>query len=212
MSGKARNVQPFRLQNQYADEETGLHYNFFRYYDPYIGRFTQQDPIGLAGGNNLYRFEGAVQNQTDPLGLFAPVLAAPWILEGLAYAGTAMAGILIGVGIMDAKEEYDKAQAQSAAEIEASKCEKERKRRCKKWGTGTPAQARNIVNINRRGPKGIKRIDRPEESVPGSQYHAHAYNDAALNVDGTVHDKHRGMPPFSKDDKDFLFCYGWKGV
>ena len=38
--------QPFRLQNQYADEETGLHYNFFRYYDLHIGRFTQQDPIG----------------------------------------------------------------------------------------------------------------------------------------------------------------------
>ena len=79
-------------------------------------------------------------------------------------------------------------------------------------GSGSAAQASNIVNINRRGPKGIKRIDKPEESVPGSQYHAHAYNDAALNVDGTVHDKHRGMPPFSKDDKDFLFCYGWKGV
>ena len=31
-------------------EETGLHYNLFRYYDPHIGRFTQQDPIGLAGG------------------------------------------------------------------------------------------------------------------------------------------------------------------
>ena len=174
--------QPFRLQNQYADEETDLHYNLFRYYDPHIGRFTQQDPIGLAGGNNLYRFEGAVQNQTDPLGLFAPALAAPWLLEALASAATAMAGILVGVGIMDTKDEYDK------------------------------AQARNIVNINRRGPKGIKRIDRPEESVPGSQYHAHAYNDAALNVDGTVHDKHRGMPLFSKDDKDFLFCYDWKGV
>ena len=38
--------QPFRLQNQYADEETGLHYNFFRYYDPHIGQFTQLDPIG----------------------------------------------------------------------------------------------------------------------------------------------------------------------
>ena len=61
--------QPFRLQNQYVDEETGLHYNLFRYYDPHIGRFTQQDPIGLAGGNNLYRFEGTVQNQVDPLGL-----------------------------------------------------------------------------------------------------------------------------------------------
>ena len=45
--------QPFRLQNQYVDEETGLHYNLFRYYDPHIGRFTQQDPIGLAGGNEF---------------------------------------------------------------------------------------------------------------------------------------------------------------
>ena len=46
--------QPFRLQNQYADRETGLHYNFFRYYEPECGRFINQDPIGLAGGSNLY--------------------------------------------------------------------------------------------------------------------------------------------------------------
>ena len=39
-----------------------------------------------------------MQNQIDPLGLFAPALALPWLVEGLAYAGTAMAGILIGVG------------------------------------------------------------------------------------------------------------------
>ncbi|OOF58859.1 RHS repeat-associated core domain-containing protein, partial [Rodentibacter genomosp. 2] len=63
--------QPFRLQNQYFDEETGLHYNFLRYYDPITGRFTTQDPIGLKGGMNLYRFEGAVQNQIDPLGMDA---------------------------------------------------------------------------------------------------------------------------------------------
>ena len=36
------------------------------------------------------------------------------------------------------------------------------------------------------------------------------YKDAALNLDGTIHDKHRGIPPFSKDDRDFLFCQGWK--
>ena len=48
--------QPFRLQNQYADRETGLHYNFFRYYEPDAGRFVNQDPIGLEGGSNLYRF------------------------------------------------------------------------------------------------------------------------------------------------------------
>ena len=46
--------QPFRLQNQYADRETGLHYNFFRYYEPDAGRFVNQDPIGVWGGDNLY--------------------------------------------------------------------------------------------------------------------------------------------------------------
>ena len=38
--------QPFRLQNQYANRETGLHYNFFRYYEPDADRFVNQDPIG----------------------------------------------------------------------------------------------------------------------------------------------------------------------
>ena len=48
--------QTFRLQNQYVDRETGLHYNFFRYYEPEVGRFVNQDPIGLSGGDNLYQF------------------------------------------------------------------------------------------------------------------------------------------------------------
>ena len=39
--------QPFRLQNQYADRETGLHYNFFRYYEPDAGRFVDQEKIML---------------------------------------------------------------------------------------------------------------------------------------------------------------------
>ncbi|WP_338849538.1 RHS repeat-associated core domain-containing protein [Massilia sp. W12] len=42
--------QPFRFQGQQYDAETGLHYNRFRYYDPAIGRFISQDPIGLLGG------------------------------------------------------------------------------------------------------------------------------------------------------------------
>ncbi|QIA75993.1 RHS domain-containing protein [Rodentibacter caecimuris] len=42
--------QPFRLQNQYVDQETGLHYNFQRYYEPITGRFINQDPIGLQEG------------------------------------------------------------------------------------------------------------------------------------------------------------------
>ncbi|WP_283140425.1 RHS repeat-associated core domain-containing protein, partial [Neisseria sp. HMSC078C12] len=60
---------PFRLQNQYADRETGLHYNFFRYYEPDAGRFVNQDPIGLMGGDNLYWFAPNAKKWIDPLGL-----------------------------------------------------------------------------------------------------------------------------------------------
>ena len=61
--------QPFRLQNQYADRETGLHYNFFRYYEPDAGRFVNQDPIGLYGGDNFYQFAPNIQLWLDVLGL-----------------------------------------------------------------------------------------------------------------------------------------------
>ena len=61
--------QPFRLQNQYYDEETGLHYNLFRYYEPEAGRFVNQDPIGLWGGENLYQFADNALVWFDPLGL-----------------------------------------------------------------------------------------------------------------------------------------------
>ncbi len=61
--------QPFRLQNQYCDAETGLHYNFFRYYEPDVGRFINQDPIGLWGGDNFYSFAPNAQNWSDVLGL-----------------------------------------------------------------------------------------------------------------------------------------------
>ena len=61
--------QPFKLQNQYYDEETGLHYNLMRYYEPEAGRFVNQVPIGLMGGENLYQFALNVQRWNDPKGL-----------------------------------------------------------------------------------------------------------------------------------------------
>ncbi|AKA85922.1 RHS repeat-associated core domain-containing protein [Pseudomonas synxantha] len=61
--------QPLRFQGQYFDAETGLHYNTFRYYDPGVGRFTTQDPIGLLGGDNLYQYAVNPTGWVDPLGL-----------------------------------------------------------------------------------------------------------------------------------------------
>ncbi|MGL4231079.1 MAG: RHS repeat-associated core domain-containing protein, partial [Casimicrobium sp.] len=63
--------QPIRFQGQYFDQETQLHYNRFRYYDPIVGRFIHQDPIGLAGGLNLLRYAPSPIVWTDPLGLMS---------------------------------------------------------------------------------------------------------------------------------------------
>ena len=60
--------QNLRFQGQYFDEESGLHYNTFRYYDPGVGRFTTQDPIGLLGSFHLYEYVKNPFGWTDPLG------------------------------------------------------------------------------------------------------------------------------------------------
>jgi RHS repeat-associated protein len=60
--------QPFRFQGQQFDEETGLHYNRFRYYDPVVGRFASQDPIGLSGGLNVFSYAFNPVQFVDPLG------------------------------------------------------------------------------------------------------------------------------------------------
>ncbi|RSZ55207.1 RHS repeat protein [Massilia atriviolacea] len=61
--------QPFRFQGQQFDDETGLHYNRFRYYDPGIGRFVSQDPVGFVGGDHVYLYAHNPSGWNDPLGL-----------------------------------------------------------------------------------------------------------------------------------------------
>ncbi|WP_373841407.1 phospholipase A2, partial [Neisseria dentiae] len=79
--------QPFRLQNQYFDRETGLHYNFFRYYEPDAGRFVNQDPIKLEGGNNLYFYAFNNFTWADPIGLEPAKKGGPSFITNLMIPG-----------------------------------------------------------------------------------------------------------------------------
>ena len=146
--------QNLRFQGQYFDQETGLHYNRFRYYDPDIGRFVSQDPIGLAGGDNLYQYVPSPTGWSDPWGL----MGKPQINR-------------------------------------------------------SPKDAQKAV-LKDPGPRDITRIDKPEESVPGSQWHAHCSCGAAINQDGSMHDaaKAKGKSIkelFSKKTLEWLESFGW---
>jgi RHS repeat-associated protein len=61
--------QPIRFQGQYFDQESGFHYNRFRYYCPKQQRFIHQDPIGIVGGINHYQYAPNPVNWVDPMGL-----------------------------------------------------------------------------------------------------------------------------------------------
>ena len=63
-----------RFPGQYFDAETSTHYNYFRDYDPAVGKYEQSDPIGLRGGTNTYSYVMSSPLQYhDPAGLFAEV-------------------------------------------------------------------------------------------------------------------------------------------
>jgi RHS repeat-associated protein len=60
---------PLRFPGQYYDAETGLHYNYHRYYEPLSGRFANNDPLGLSPAPNPQAYVSNPTGETDPLGL-----------------------------------------------------------------------------------------------------------------------------------------------
>ncbi|MCF6189490.1 MAG: hypothetical protein L3J51_03340 [Cocleimonas sp.] len=91
-----------RLPGQYADQETGTHYNYLRDYDPQSGRYITSDPIGLAGGINTYSY--AYQNPTkyidrDGRVAFVLVPLIPVAVEGLTVAKVFFSAAVLSAGI-----------------------------------------------------------------------------------------------------------------
>ena len=76
------NFVPFLCQGQYVDVETGLAYNRFRYYDPSIGSYISQDPIGLSGWNpTLYGYVHDTNSWVDILGLKPKEIPLPSTID-----------------------------------------------------------------------------------------------------------------------------------
>ena len=95
------------MQNQYVDRETGLHYNFFMYYDPNCGRFINQDPIGLEEVFNVYQFAPNAQDWIDPSGniAFVPILIAMGV--GVLTGAATDAGIQVASNVINGKDWND---------------------------------------------------------------------------------------------------------
>ncbi|WP_156312628.1 RHS repeat domain-containing protein [Marinagarivorans algicola] len=91
-----------RFPGQHFDAESGLHYNYFRDYDPEIGRYIQSDPIGLGDGVNTYGYvHGDPINYYDPNGKSAVRWSLPFagglaVSDGPFPVGDAIAAALLG--------------------------------------------------------------------------------------------------------------------
>ena len=98
---------------------TGLQYRRNRLYDPATGRFTQQDPIGLAGGLNLYGYAGGDPiNNSDPFGLCPGKSASGTIcLAWFIATPTTLGGVLKGDN-RDFQEHSGKSQSRAWAVID----------------------------------------------------------------------------------------------
>jgi RHS repeat-associated protein len=82
---------PLRFPGQYADPETGLHYNHHRYYDPVAGSYLTPDPLGLAAAPNPHAYVPNPQVLADPLGLtpYEPTAELGGASPGAGVGGTA---------------------------------------------------------------------------------------------------------------------------
>src|SRR5207249_773358 len=207
---------------------TGLLYRRNRYYDPASGRFTQEDPIGLAGGLNLYGFAGGDPvNFSDPFGLCPTDLDAAnaFLCNSIEAVGTGIGfltgfvagggtGALETVGSGGVLAPLAVAQTVAASGIGAAAGLSAAQRLTSVlFSSSEPhrssGKSRTSANQMRKqiergqAPKSATRVD--VGKVAGEQDHIHFGDEDALNADGTW--KHGGRS-LTNAESDWLLKNG----
>ncbi|KKJ77347.1 hypothetical protein WH95_06430, partial [Kiloniella litopenaei] len=211
-------VMNLRMPGQYIDEETGrgsgsslthpLYYNYNRDYDPATGRYTQVDPIGLAGGVNTYAYaNGSPKRYID--------------LDGLLVRN-GEGGIIDRIwddfrrGWRDHnREDYcpvpsgplDPSAPLPPPALPSEKSDGEP-------GDGSdkgkePSRPGKMQKEVEKGqaPKDVDRVDPPH--IDGQEPHIHYKDGTSSNQSGSTHDKYKGSPNPSNKTRKWLKKHGW---
>jgi RHS repeat-associated protein/uncharacterized repeat protein (TIGR02543 family) len=182
-SGLGNFVFNLRFPGQYYDQETGLFYNGFRNYDPTTGRYSESDPIGLAGGINTYGYVGGNPvNAIDPLGL--EICAANGQLKTCTDGmrpppqGTPLNGPLSPIGIAATVAEAAAAACPVGSGVQTAKAVAEL----------TLAQLKNIERFTKKLPANAK-DNVSLQSLPNSSVAAQAVSPGRVPGSSAVYEK-----------------------
>ena len=169
-----------------------------RYYDPLIGRFYSNDPVGYTGdittfnrysyvGNNPYKY-------TDPDGKNR---------KSKRKQGQAVAN-LIARGIAAATEEGSSLNNFADAVVEVTERALTGKIPTK---AGTMQKKKERGQISKKAK--VDRFDQADDKQPGSKDHVHFEDGTSMNNDGTSHDKGKGIPKPNKAARKVLKENNW---
>ena len=101
-------VNPFRFSSEFHDDELGLVYYNYRYYNPQLGRWTKRDPIGETSGLNFYNFAtNSIINKIDHLGL-ANYIVGTQLPEYIPDEGAGAWGSLMSTNDKEMVEAFEK--------------------------------------------------------------------------------------------------------